>query len=196
MMGIRTYISGMTLILLFASLLLGGLLYLQWRQPLSGNKPAEGGKPADPYSRQRNKLTTIPPFVPLPLSSFSEITERPLFVEGRLPPEPPTVDKPNTVPVAPPQLKLEGVAITSQSRTAVITDLKTKELLRLNEGMSHQDWKVESVGKDSVTIKRGAREIVLKLEIGDGAAAAAGKARPRVPFRLPLRRPPAAIPSR
>lgn len=196
MMGIRSYVSGMTLILLLGSLLLGGLLYLQWHQRLSGNEAPEQALPhTDPRTTQREKEKAILHFVPLPLGSYSEITDRPLFVEGRVPPEPPAEEKPSVVPVAPPELKLEGVAITPQSRTAVITDLKTRELLRLNEGMSHQDWKVESVEKASVTIKRGAQEIVLKLEIEDDATTA-GKSSPKVPFRLPLRRPPPVIPGK
>lgn len=195
MSGIKSYVSGMTLILLLTSLLLGGLLYSQWYQYKNTDVSGSVTTPDKALQSKHASDTPIQPFTPMPLSSFSEITERPLFVEGRIPPEPPAEDKPSIVPVAPPQLKLEGVAITSMSRTAVITDLKTSELLRLNEGMSHQDWKVESVGKESVTIKRGAQEIILKLEIEDAAAAST---KSKLPFRiqLPLRRPPPAIPNK
>ena len=187
MTGIRSYFSGVTLILLLSTMLLGGLLYIQWLRDLSGNSVPAVEATASPPSPPV-KSAAILPFVPLPLRSFAEITERPLFTEGRLPPEPPATETAQAAPVPPPDLKLEGVAITSKSRIAVITDLRTNELLRLSEGMSHADWKVESVNKASVTIKRGEEQIVLKLVIDDDATKA-GAARPKIPFRAPLRRP-------
>jgi hypothetical protein len=194
MTGIRSYVSGVTLILLIASILLGGLFYLQWNQNLGGSEePQQKGVTADPRPKQDSQSASVQLFVPLPIRSFTEITERPLFTEGRLPPEPPAEETAQAAPVPPPDLKLEGVAITSNSRTAVITDLRTNETLRLNEGMSHADWKVETVNKDSVTIKRGEQEIVLKLEIDDDSANA-GRARPRIPPHGPLRRPSPALP--
>ena len=190
MTGIRSYFSGVTLILLLATILLGGVLYLQWHQD-PGGKPVTAVEATASPPSQPVKSAAVLPFVPLPLRSFAEITERPLFTEGRLPPEPPATETAQAAPVPPPDLKLEGVAITSRSRIAVITDLRTNELLRLSEGMSHADWKVESVNKAAVTIKRGEEQIVLKLEIDDDAAKA-GVARPKTPFRAPLRRPAAA----
>lgn len=194
MTGIRSYVSGVTLLLLAASILLGGLFQLQWRQSPNGSEgPQDKPVSADPQAKQGAQSPAVQPFVALPIRSFAEITERPLFTEGRLPPEPPAEEKAQAAAAPPPDLKLEGVAITSNSRTAVITDMRTNELLRLSEGMSHADWKVESVNKASVTIKRGEQEIVLKLEIDDDRANT-GRSGPRMRPAGPLRRPSQAQP--
>ncbi|MCU7811510.1 MAG: hypothetical protein KZQ77_09760, partial [Candidatus Thiodiazotropha sp. (ex Notomyrtea botanica)] len=59
--------------------------------------------------------------------------------------------------------------------------------------MSHKDWKVVSVKRNEVTIKRGAKETTLKLEIDPNFKAV--KPNKKLPFRRPARRP-AAIPGR
>ncbi len=117
------------------------------RQPSDRcDKPATGeGEPGK-----------VPPCVPIPFNSLREITERALFSEGRTPPEK-TVQESTKVPSRPLWLKLEGVAITPQSKVAIITDRATKELLRLSQGMSHPGWKVSEVSEESVTLEQGIR---------------------------------------
>jgi hypothetical protein len=181
--GIRSYLSGMSLVLLLASGLLGGLLYLQWKQDVASQYEL-AVKPVDSVATE-SEAQQVPPFVPAPINSLREITERPLFTEGRIPPEKPTDTSESKVPVAPLRLKLEGVAITPQNKVAVITDQQTNELLRLSQGMSHGNWKVTGVNEESVTIQQGPKEITLKLEI-DEASGSAGK-RPSLPFKIPVR---------
>lgn len=193
MTGIRSYVSGMTLILILASGLLGGLFYQTWKQPLMTREAPADSNQKNTKRKDGKRNSPIRPFVALPINSFTEITQRPLFAEGRIPPEKPVNKRPSTAPRIPLNLKLEGVAITPDSKTAVITDLKSKELLRLREGMSHKDWKVVSVERNEVTIKRGAKETTLKLEIDPNFKAV--KPNKKLPFRRPARRP-AAIPGR
>jgi len=193
--GVRRLFGGMTMVLALLSLLLAALLYWQWQQQLTlaeapAKPPAEKG-----MSNDLPKDDPIRPFVPLPVNGFREITERPLFTEGRLPPEKPVEEVAAKLPPTPLLLTLEGVVITPQSRVAVITDLQTKETLRLAEGMSHSDWKVEKVEQDEVTIKRGKEETVLALQ-PEEEPAASGVPKLRLPFRAQKRRPPPVIPGK
>lgn len=176
----------MSLVLLTATALLGGLFYLQWhedpamRDPLSAN-PLES-------TVSKPETSTVPRFVPIPIDSLGEITERPLFTEGRVPPENPANNPQDKVISTPLRLKLEGVAITPRSKVAIITDRQTNELLRLSQGMSHGDWKVAEISEEAVTIQQGSREITLSLEI-DAPREATGS-KPRAPFKLPVPRRP------
>ncbi len=183
MSGVRSYVSGMSLLLLIVSGLLGGMLYLQWQEDIALRYRLPEPSAGDVEGAQA--VEAIPAFMPTPLQSLSEITDRPLFTEGRTPPEKPSESPAAVTAEVPLRLKLEGVAITPESKVAVITDLQTNELLRLSQGMSHGNWKVTGVSEESVTIQQGAREITLTLEIDEPS----GSARPKVPFKLPIRPP-------
>ncbi len=186
MSGVRSYVSGMSLVLLLASVLLGGLFYRQWHTDIAAqyHPPTRG---ANEDAAGADEPGKVAPYAPIPLSGLREITERPLFVEGRTPPEKPAQES-ATVPASPLRLKLEGVAITPESKVAIITDLTTKDLLRLSQGMSHADWKIVEVTQDSVTIQQGARQMKLNLEIDESAPGTRAGGRTRVPFRLPVPR--------
>lgn len=182
MTGMRSYISGMSLVLLAISVALGALFYLQWHKDIAeayGYADSTSEKAAGEY-----ELASVPGFQPIPYASLSEINERPLFSEGRIPPEKPDNNPQSAPRAAPLKLKLEGVVISPESKVAIITDLQTRELLRLSQGMSHRDWKVKAVSEGSVTIQQGEKEITLLLELDEGSAPAGGK--PKVPFRLPV----------
>ncbi len=181
MSGIRSYVSGMSLLLLGLSMLLGVLFFAQWNTDIAENYArSDSGANKEPADYE---LTSVLPFQPSPYTSLGEILERPLFTEGRIPPEKPDKTPKAVSRMQPLKLKLEGVVISPESKVAIITDLMTRELLRLSQGMSHANWKVTEVSEGAVTIQQGAREIVLTLEI-DGAAGAVEK-RPKIPFKLP-----------
>ena len=184
MSGVRSYVSGLSLILLLGSGSLGGLLYVQWHENVA--LQYQGASLSGQSSTPAEDPVTIAAFSPVPLRSLGEITERPLFTEGRTPPKEPVDSPPSAVAAVPLRLRLEGVAITPENKVAIITDLQTNELLRLSQGMSHSNWRVARVSEESVVIQQGTREITLDLEL-DEAASAAGK--PRVPFKLPVRPP-------
>ena len=103
-------------------------------------------------------------YLPPRLDDMTEILDRPLFFADRkMPPEP----KPGTEPVAPPtplRLTLEGVAITSESRIAVLRNLNNNQLLQLEEGMSHEGWTLDGVTASGVSFKRGAQVADLTLD--------------------------------
>jgi hypothetical protein len=117
-------------------------------------------------------LTEAPSFedsayFPPRLDDLAEMLDRPLFyADRRMPVQP----KPTAAPVAPTplRLQLEGVAITADSRVAVLRDLKNNQLLQLTEGMSHDGWTLDAVTASSATFKRDAEIQELPLEADTG----------------------------
>ncbi|MEJ2404112.1 MAG: type II secretion system protein N [Candidatus Thiodiazotropha sp.] len=165
-------------LLLFSVLLaLSGILVWQWQHPPTAEDfnrvPAK--QPDHPENTARMAFT------PVPLNAYREITERPLFIEGRMPPKPEEAAAVKAAPrVLPLKLKLEGVVITPQNRVAVIRDLTNNRLLRVAEGMNQDDWKLTRVDTASATVERRGQRISLELEI-----VGAGN-RGKVPARLPF----------
>ena len=183
MSGIRSYVSGMSLMLTAVAVLLAALLYSQWNKDIATQYPSAGeaGKGAS----GEYELTSVERFDPVAFARLGETVERPLFTEGRLPPEKPKPGANGKSKVSPLKLKLEGVVISPESKVAIITDLQSRELLRLAQGMSHSNWKVTEVSEGSVTIQQGVKEITLILEIDESPGV---KGKPsKVPFKLPPR---------
>ncbi|MCU7890940.1 MAG: hypothetical protein KZQ78_04700 [Candidatus Thiodiazotropha sp. (ex Ustalcina ferruginea)] len=156
----------LSLLLIVSLLALSGYLYYQWITPFSSivSTPDQTRNISIEESGGEREVVL---FSPTAISSYAEITERPLFVEGRLPP--PAESEPKKAvarsPSKPLRLKLEGVAITPKNKVAIIRDLDSNELLRVSQGMNKHDWKVESVDSSSATIVRKDVKLVLKLEI-------------------------------
>ncbi|MCG7869432.1 MAG: hypothetical protein JAY74_24065, partial [Candidatus Thiodiazotropha taylori] len=61
--------------------------------------------------------------------------------------------------------RLEGVVITPKNRVAVIRDLNNNRLLRVAQGMSQNDWKLESVDHSSATVVRLGKKHNLELKV-------------------------------
>jgi len=97
------------------------------------------------------------------IAAFSEITERPLFNEGREPP-PESAKTAMGAPVSKLRLHLEGVAITPEAKIAVVRDLKKNKMLHLTTGMEHQGWELTSVTDTVATFKRGEQSHKLTLK--------------------------------
>lgn len=100
------------------------------------------------------------------IAAFSEVTERPLFREGREPPPEPKKAPAVAVKQPPLRLHLEGVAISTAAKIAVVRDLSSNKILRLAKGMKHQGWEVTSVTATGATFKRGehSQELMLKID--------------------------------
>jgi len=105
-------------------------------------------------------------FIPNPESNYAEILERPLLFAGRRMPHEPEVSAEPAKPKSPLRLKLEGVALSMDSRVALLRNLVDNQLLQLAEGMSHDGWILETVNATSATFKRGndLSEILLETE--------------------------------
>jgi type II secretory pathway component PulC len=154
----------LTLLLFTALVMACATLYLQWSRPPQiqlSIMPQELVLSADFHKRSK-----ISHFIAPPVAVFREITERPLFTEGRLPPQPheQTINSP-VIPIRPLKLRLEGIVITPNNRVAVIRDVPTNCLLRVAQGMNQDDWKLEVVNSSSVSVVRRGKKYHLELQI-------------------------------
>jgi len=113
--------------------------------------------------------TTVPTvsqaaYVPPRMEDLEDALERPLFFADRkMPPEvaPEAATVTARVPL---RLWLEGVAIVSDSRIAVLRDLGNNRLLQLSEGMSHEGWTLDSVTAGSARFIRDSEVAELTLD--------------------------------
>ncbi|MCU7919541.1 MAG: hypothetical protein KZQ95_14470 [Candidatus Thiodiazotropha sp. (ex Epidulcina cf. delphinae)] len=165
----KTNFNGLSLLMLIGLVGLGGYFYYQWMNPFQPTQMSPNQSHAEAVASEQQDRP-MPPFSPVPFSSFREISDRPLFVEGRLPPaKPVTAESPPPTQRKPLRLKLEGVAITPDSKVAIIRDLNSNQILRLSQGMNQNDWKVEAVDSTSAIILRDGERLRLDLEIENGS---------------------------
>jgi len=101
-------------------------------------------------------LTYNPPAV----YEFDEIVDRHLFMADRRPAK----ESAPAIAAAPIDFQLEGVAMISGAKVAVVRDLSTNQLLRLTEGMSHEDWTIETVDATGATFRRDEESVRLLLQ--------------------------------
>jgi hypothetical protein len=99
------------------------------------------------------------------INQFTEIINRPLFVEGRMPSDDENQSTDALPKTSPLKLTLEGVVISPGSRVAVVKDDKNNNILRLVEGMSHNGWKVNNIQSQSVEFVRGDDVQTINIEI-------------------------------
>ena len=161
-----SYGNRLTPALLTACVLFGTILAFEWYTLCREDGITTENK-AQPATAADVQLTRTE-FAAPDFEAFSEIIERPLFTEGRTPPEQPTSEQASVSPVkqTPLSLHLEGIALTPETRIAVVRDITSNTLLRLAEGAKHQDWEVESIHATGVTFKRGEQthELILELD--------------------------------
>ena len=155
----------LTPVLLTACVLFGTILVFEW-YALSREEGSTTGNKAQSADAADVQLTRTE-FAAPDFEAFSEILERPLFTEGRTPPEQPTSEQTSVNPVkkTPLSLRLEGIALTPATRIAVVREIPGNKLLRLAEGAKHQGWEVESIHATGVTFKRGEQSHELLLEL-------------------------------
>lgn len=103
-------------------------------------------------------------FIPESLGNFTEILERPLFYKSRRMPSEPTVAALPVKPKAPLGLKLEGVAIRSDRRIALLRNTSDNQLVQLAEGMSHDGWTLQELTTSGARFLRGEDVTEIKLE--------------------------------
>ncbi len=155
----------LTPVLLAACVLFGVILMFEWITLSRQDAIAIGNvvQPAAATDAQLTRTTYLAPDI----AAFSEILERPLFTDGRTPPEPTSTEQATGKPVIPTKLTLtlEGIALTPEARIVVVRDMTSNKLLRLAEGAKHQGWVVESIHPTGATLKRGEQTQELTLEL-------------------------------
>jgi hypothetical protein len=131
----------------------------------------------DEASSQVTKTEAIPDeeFVLPGIGQYSELVERPLFVEGRQPPEPsdePTGEaaQPQAQASRPLSVTLSGVVITAQTRMALLRDNVTGEKARLKVGEELSGWRVQDIEPDRVVLARAGEVFEAELRVPHPAA--------------------------
>lgn len=212
-----------TIILLALILLLTGTIgtELGW-----GNRVNLLMPPPKPQKVRTAVLTLQPEFALRSLDkSYTEILARPLFVSSRhpLPPKfvpsqrsassastrrPPPLPSPPLVPVAiePPkptmrkgQFILDGIIITKDKNIALLREVATRKMVRVELGQEINGMQVEKLDRDKITFKQGdeSEEVILKIKTASGPSGKPGS--PRAPAQLaapaaPLPGAPVAAP--
>jgi hypothetical protein len=161
-MKMRPLGNHLTLYLLALCALLTGVLALESRNLIRTQE--EGATAAKAQAAAPVGQT---PFRPPGIMTFNEITERPLFVEGRKPPPKPVAAKVVRRQQQPLRLKLEGIAITPDASVAVLRDLGNNEIVRLQKGMKHKGWELTEIGAAGVTFGLGGQDQEITLYVED-----------------------------
>ena len=108
-------------------------------------------------------LKLEPPFQLQILSSYSPITEQPLFVASRTPSK-----QEATATAAPPpqQFELTGIAQTSKESVVLLRDAKTGKAERLKTGEKTKDGlALDSAKPNSATIDQRGQKVTLELNV-------------------------------
>jgi hypothetical protein len=151
-----------TLLLIAANVVLSLVIALQLLYPAQPYRAATA-TPPDPATAlpEFGDVTLNPPR----MADLADMLGRPLFFVDRRLPEPLV----ETAPAAPPtplRLKLEGVAISSGSRVAVLRNLSNNQLVQLAEGGAHDGWQLDSISSNIASFSRGEQVTELALDPG------------------------------
>lgn len=106
----------------------------------------------------------------LPLEQFHSVKDRPLFFEGRRPPDEVVPDAPAAGPekparnVQPPKATLSGVVKVGGTTYVMLNGVgKGKGLVRARVGEEVDGWKLESIQDDRVVLQNGAEKHEIHL---------------------------------
>jgi len=157
------FVNRLTLLLLLVCLTLGGVV--AWELRSAQAMVAEPGQSIfDDRQTSPPADATLPASLPkTALQIYQTILDRPLFIKGRRPPEPPppAVVAKNTKPL---HFVLEGVALSGNKRVALLRNARSRELISIEEGGAQDDWSITSVLADRVVMSRNGLEQELLLE--------------------------------
>lgn len=149
---------------------ISGLLLLILILEISLMNPLDIETGLDSVSNNAELITTSTSrFIPAAQADFSEVLTRPLFFEGRKMPAKPVSAPAKEKPKTPLRLKLEGVAISADRRTALLRNTADNRLLQLVEGASHLGWTLQTLGADSAKFLRGDEISEIRLEVGSSS---------------------------
>ena len=177
MNSISGRINILSLLLLLALAGLGKLLLLQWEDM----ERKQDDSP--PVSTQANgvantlKLPDRGAYAIPPRSAFREVLERPLFIEGRVAPQPKIRQVQPVVQVRP-SLQLEGIVSVNQRRIAVVREVRGNSVIRLQVGDNYSGWSVAEVARDRVVMKQNGSHIELALDADQGGRRAIRRVEP------------------
>lgn len=96
------------------------------------------------------------------LPSYGQMSERPLFMEGRRPGDNSPVVEAPAAPATPLNMKLMGVVFTPTGKLALIVDSKGK-YRRMRQRESHEGWTLMDLDSDKVFFQQGQEKKDLAL---------------------------------
>jgi len=160
-MNIMKGVSPLTRGLALACLGLAATVVVQVLYPVT--LPTVGTDPG--AAADIDPVTALPAYVPPSFDTFAEVLERPLFFADRQLPPVPVVETQAAAPREPLGLTLEGVALTSTSRVALLRDPRGDSLVTVAEGGSHNGWTLESVSSSGARFRRDDDVTELELEV-------------------------------
>lgn len=151
-------------LLIVSCLALAGVIALEWLNPPQLDT-ALAPRADAPAAIAMPELPTLEPATMAPLTQYQDIVERPLFLEGRRPPEP---DAPAVVVQAPPVVEdtaftLVGVLITPEATQALLKVDETGKVHRIKVGEQLESWRLEAIAADSVILRRDTQTKSLQL---------------------------------
>jgi type II secretory pathway component PulC len=109
------------------------------------------------------------------IEEYSDMVDRPLFIEGRRPPDAEEASADASAVQTPLTLKLMGVVFTPRDKTALLVDLKGK-YKRARKNTVVDGWKLVEVEHDKVILTQGEEQRELRLLKPKPKSAASGKA--------------------
>ncbi|HEX3970441.1 MAG TPA: hypothetical protein VHX19_03910 [Stellaceae bacterium] len=148
----------------------GSLVALEW------NAPAVSPAAAAPAPGKSAKAADKAPVYALaPLSTFSAVTDRPLFSPDRRP-APEASEKLGSWSA----LVLAGIVVTPAAREVLIAHGSPAKLVHLQEGQSVDGWSVREIEPDHVVVANGGEQH--ELRFGKRAEERAARGNPRGPM--------------
>lgn len=160
----------MKALLALLALALTTTLVWQWRDwpPPAPGPSAAGAKSPPAEARPQpaeNPLESLPPIGGK--DDFLIVTERPLFLRDRRPPNKESVEDEAAAEAEPPsdltRMDLNAVLITPSKSSAWIWDPAKKELVRLRPGDELAGWAVQEILSDRVVLERQGEKDTLVL---------------------------------
>ena len=146
----------MAFILLSFCLALAAFIVRGLLDPPQINIPA--AVPLSQVSADSPEHEPFKPFEVPPLDQYSEIVERPLFLETRRPPPPEIPDvavEEEEQPVEEQVFTLLGVMVTPDSKMALVEVDESGNVARLKVGDEVEGWELDSVSADNVVLRKG-----------------------------------------
>ena len=155
----------MITMLVLSSIALAAILAFQLLHPPELNK-IEAIRSNDPVLDIGAEETSLEHIKIAAADRYSEIVERPLFLESRKPPAPDARPAPIQAPVQEEDDKtftLIGVMVTTEATTALLQVNETGKIVRLRPGEKVENWQLNSVDADFVTLRKGQKNKKLEL---------------------------------
>ncbi len=104
----------------------------------------------------------VPPVTPI--EAFSETLARPLFHASRKPAPKLATATPEAAAVDSPALKLVGVVIGPEGRSALVRMPSAAELVEVSVGERIDGWRLEAIETDRIVLKSGKASAVYRID--------------------------------